>query len=337
MNYRSYADLSLLVHRSLHRIPRDVCAVVGVPRSGLMVASLVALALNLPLGDVEGFVAGRLLSSGKTRRRAAFDVLPERMSRILIVEDSVDTGASLGAAVESIRAARPDVKIVTLAAYTTPATSRTPDIALEILPHPRVFEWNMFHHVQMENSCLDIDGVVCVDPTEDENDDGPLYAAFLAAAAPMHLPTKKVHTLVTNRLERYRAQTEEWLARNGVAYGTLVMCPARSKEERLRLGRHGEFKGEVYRRSPTSLFVESDPSQATIIARLSGKPVFCVEDGGLVLPDRLSSRAFEQAARNLPKAASGRILAAAFQGKQWLRTRIGVARYEGLKRALRGK
>lgn len=336
MNYRSYADLVGLIAGSLHRIPRDIDAVVGVPRSGLMAATIVALALNVRVGDVEGFVAGRFLGAGRTRRRGDFARPASAVRRILLVEDSVDSGASLMEAVASIKGARPDVEVVKLAAYVTPANRSLVDIALEEVAHPRIFQWNLFHHVQMENSCLDIDGVLCVDPTDEENDDGPLYAAFIDTALPMHLPTKRVGTLVTNRLSRYRKETEAWLRAKGVEYGDLVMCEAETAEERRRQGLHGEFKASVYRKSKATLFVESDPGQAETIARLSGKPVLCVEDGVLYEPG-MSTRALGQAARKVAPALGAGISEVAYKAKARLREALGDKAYLGLKRAIKGR
>src|SRR5262245_61017528 len=63
MHYRSVANLNEAVVRNLHALPRDVDVVVGIPRSGLLAGTMLALAMNVPLADVEGFVAGRLLAT----------------------------------------------------------------------------------------------------------------------------------------------------------------------------------------------------------------------------------------------------------------------------------
>jgi adenine/guanine phosphoribosyltransferase-like PRPP-binding protein len=56
MNYRSIADLNRVVATSLHLVPTDIDVVVGVPRSGMLPATLLALYLHLPLTDVEGLI-----------------------------------------------------------------------------------------------------------------------------------------------------------------------------------------------------------------------------------------------------------------------------------------
>ena len=58
-----------------------------------------------------------------------------------------------------------------------------------------------------------------------------------------------------------------------------------SKEERIKLGNHGLFKGEQYKNlQDTIIFVESSEHQAQIIANVSGKDAFCVDNGKLYKP-----------------------------------------------------
>jgi hypothetical protein len=68
MNFRSIKDLYQDVWQNLHRLPRDIELVVGIPRSGMLPATLIALARNLPLADLDGYVAGQILSTGRTRQ-----------------------------------------------------------------------------------------------------------------------------------------------------------------------------------------------------------------------------------------------------------------------------
>jgi uncharacterized HAD superfamily protein len=153
---------------------------------------------------------------------------------------------------------------------------------------PRIFEWNLMHHSELQSACLDIDGVLCLNPTEEENDDGEKYLRFLREATPLWLPTVPVGCLVTSRLQKYRIETEQWLARHGVKYAELVMLNMESAEERRRTGCHGRFKGEVYRSKKSQFFIESDARQAHEIAQLAAKPVFCIADRQVYLPSSRS-------------------------------------------------
>lgn len=70
MHFRSVADLNTDIHASLHLFPRDIDAVIGIPRSGMLPAAIIALALNVPMGDLHGFARGQLLGVGSKRTTA---------------------------------------------------------------------------------------------------------------------------------------------------------------------------------------------------------------------------------------------------------------------------
>jgi len=55
-------------------------------------------------------------------------------------------------------------------------------------------------------------------------------------------------------------------------------------ETRLKWGKHGEFKGDVYRNSDACLFIESCESQAYKIANISIKPVLAVDVNQIIYP-----------------------------------------------------
>ena len=185
------------------------------------------------------------------------------------------------------------------AVYVAPNTEGLVDLHREVVPMPRFFEWNLMHHRNLEQCCMDIDGVLCADPSQEENDDGPEYRRFLQNALPFMIPSARVGWLVTCQLEKYRALTEQWLARQRVQYTKLVMLNLKSKEERVAANCHARFKADVYKRTEATLFIESSMAQAIEIARIAGKPVCCTETHELIQPERLAQlRVF---ATSLPK------------------------------------
>lgn len=287
MHYRSIADLNHTIQTNVSRLPRGVDLVVGVPRSGLLAANLMSLALNVPLADLDGFIEGRVLSTGSTRRRPLFDLSPDDFRQVLIVDDSVASGNSMREARRKLAALHDPERFTFCAVYGPEEDTDVADLILERVPRPRIFQWNMMHHSVLERCCFDIDGVLCLDPTADENDDGPGYAAFLEKTRPFLVPGRPIGHLVTSRLERYRPATEAWLAAQGIEYGKLWMLDVPTAAERRRLNAHGAFKADVYRGLPdATLFVESEERQAIEIARLSGKPVLSIETQSLIYPDR---------------------------------------------------
>ncbi|WP_246674565.1 hypothetical protein [Mesorhizobium sp. B4-1-3] len=46
--------------RKLHRLPGDIDLVVGVPRSCILADAMVSLTANIPMTDLDSFLAGRI-------------------------------------------------------------------------------------------------------------------------------------------------------------------------------------------------------------------------------------------------------------------------------------
>lgn len=289
MDYRTFADLSRTLLGQIHRLPRDIDLIVAVPRSGMIPASIIALALNLPLTDVEGLLSGRLIAEGRTRRFRRSPVTAHECKHALVIDDSVRSGGTMEEVRNRLLAADLNLKTTFAAVYATKESQLMVDLHFDICPFPRIFEWNFLHHAVLRNACVDIDGVLCVDPTPAENDDGPRYARFLAEAQPLHLPTVRIHRLVTSRLEKYRSQTEAWLKAHGIEYDHLSMLDLPDAATRRRLKAHAPFKTKVYQTDAKAiLFIESEPWQAKAIAHDSGKPALCVGDLRLYKPEALS-------------------------------------------------
>lgn len=269
----------------LHGLPSDLDLVVGVPRSGLLAANLLSLAANIPMTDLDGFLAGRVFSSGFTKRGAHVRRSLADMRKILVIDDSINMGAAMRDARARINGTTGTAaQLIFAAVYGSRKIHREVDLVFETVPQPRMFEWNFMHHILLERSCVDIDGVLCIDPSPEENDDGPAYERFLRTARPLQKPSRRIGCLVTSRLEKYRALTQHWLARNGIQYGRLIMLDLPSKEERQRRSAHAGFKADFYRRSDAVLFIESEYDQAIKIATASEKPVLCTETQEMVLP-----------------------------------------------------
>jgi uncharacterized HAD superfamily protein len=172
---------------------------------------------------------------------------------------------------------------------------------------------------------MDIDGLLCVEPTPEENDDGNRYEQFLRQAYPFHIPTVPVATLVSSRLEKYRAQTEDWLGRHGVQYGELCLLDLPSAAERRRLQAHVPFKAAVYRsKSSASLFLESDLAQAEAIAQRSGKAVICTS--GMILFDESGARRTARMARRGAGAAKGYMVRLRARLPHFLHPSNGISR-----------
>src|SRR5690606_15176720 len=118
------------------------------------------------------------------------------------------------------------VSAIAAAVYVNPFARVKPDVWVRDLPWPHLLEWNLFNSVLSPSMAVDFDGILCHDCPPQDDDDGPRYARFLREVQPLYVMRKTVvQLIVTARLEKYRPQTLDWLARHGIAVKTLVMGP----------------------------------------------------------------------------------------------------------------
>ncbi len=276
MNYRTIADLNRIILKKLHILPHDFDLIVGIPRSGMLPANLLALYLNKPYTDIDSFINGHIYGAGV--RSQFFDITGEH-KKVLVVDDSIASGQAIQEAKKKLSGMAENFTIQYCAIYTASGKDGLVDYYFEQVPLPRFFQWNIFNHTALEKACVDIDGVLCVDPTPEQNDDGEKYIDFILNAPPLYVPGSKIGVLVTSRLEKYRKETEIWLQKNNVRYGQLIMLDLPNKEARMKANCHAQHKANVYASSIMyPLFIESSLSQAIEINRICKKPVFCTEN-----------------------------------------------------------
>lgn len=275
----TYKQLNEDIINNLYKIPRDVDIIVGIPRSGLLLANLIALYLNKPLTDIDSFVDGRIYNVGNTKNTKGIKRDNKKINKVLIIDDSVFSGNSIKEAKEKIKTISNKYEYLFLAAYVCDDNKNLVDIYFKSINDIRMFEWNYIHHKRLINVCFDLDGVMCVDPTLDENDDGEKYKNFLINAKPKLIPTRPIGYIVTSRLEKYRKETEEWLKKYNIEYKKLYMMNYSSAKERQKNADHGLFKAQIYDKIKDSvLFIESEKEQAEQISSISHKAVFCIEN-----------------------------------------------------------
>lgn len=274
---RNVTHLDRLIVKNLHKIraiPADV--IVHCPRSGTIPASLIATYLCKPFASVEEYCAGII----NTRKSDYKD-----LNSILLVDDSIATGQQMDGFIRQIKKARPGVKVYTLAVYSYRGAKPTikPTLILETHDDPDyIYTWFMFKTFRLKYCAVDMDGVLCRDVIEGEDDDGENYSKFLETADLKFKPFDYLQgrdvmgAIVTGRLEKYRPQTESWLKKHGIKYNKLIMCPAQTKEHRKTLN-PARWKSSVYSRPEYKLFIESSEKEARVIADISQKPVFCID------------------------------------------------------------
>jgi len=267
-------------------LPPDVSIVVGVARSGVLPASLVAMLLHRPLYILDPKRRQIYNPGAGWRLETSTNPLPKKGS-LVVIDDTTMTGNSVRAAREALTPYRKSgYTVIHASIYCNPAAGSKPDLFVTELPWPHLLEWNLFNSVLLPSIVTDMDGVLCQDCPPDKDDDGPAYMEWLKTVKPKYLVRRgRVPIIVTARLEKYRKETDEWLRRWGVSYGMLVMYDAPNKAQR-SFDRVVQIKAETYRQflhrpvnPPPHIFIESDDYQAQRIADLSGGLVVCPTTG----------------------------------------------------------
>lgn len=268
MNYVSYAQMAQDVQSWAETLPKfDL--VVGVPRSGMLPATIMALFWNCKLASLDEFIEGNIMGQG----RRGFN---EPINNVLIIEDSYLTGKSMENARKLVNKLQDKYNIKFAAIYSSVLEPKL-DYYYKHLPSSRFFQWNWRYHENLINqSCFDIDGVLCVKPTPQQNDDGERYRHFILNTKPLYIPPYRIGRIITSRLEKFRPETEEWLEKNKVKYEKLIMLKYPTGKFRRLMGHHGLHKANYYTQTNALLFVEDEPWQSQEIAYQSGKPVLCV-------------------------------------------------------------
>lgn len=279
MRFKSLSDLSVDIQvKLLPQLPRDVGVVYGIPRSGMIPATIIATAIGAKLGTLGG--ASYFGSRQKHR------VLPTG-AKVLLVDDSSHTGKAMAAASAALRRERVDH--YTCAVYAHTNSSSRLDFYAEVLDDGRIFQWNFTGVKATERFCWDMDGVICTNPTVFDDDGDGYRNHILNEVRPLYLPQVMVKAIVTNRLERWRSETETWLHRYGVQYRELLMQPYPTAAERRQKSRAEEFKVRHFIERDGSIFIESHDRQAQTIAALSRRPVLSVESMQLFGGERVET------------------------------------------------
>lgn len=281
MKYITLNDLSKTIRDNIWKIPRDIDFVIGIPRSGMIVASIISTYLNIPLIDINSYCAGIQPYGGLRLSR-----LPKKKyNKVLVIDDTVANGRAMNIAKNKLSKIT-NIDFIYLCAYLEGRAETAVDIYLEDVrlytnnfTSMVLYEWNIFQHNDnfMKKCLYDIDGVFCVEPPDERNENE--YISYIKNAKPLFIPRTKIGGIITYRLIKNKEITEKWLHNNGINYDELIMFPASTWDKRNNNGISSEkYKAEFYKSHDNyELFVESNDYQARKIAELTKKPVYCVD------------------------------------------------------------
>jgi hypothetical protein len=261
--------------------------VVGLPRSGALAASVIALQLNVNACSAQAYLDDRTLEHGSTRAPKDPAIrFPSDARHVLIVDDAVDTGGSLGAIRPQLeRAAASRRQRITFAAvYASPRGRALVDLSFETVAHPRSFEWNLLHRPIVERFCVDLDGVLLPMPDASEITDCEALRRHLETASPRASVSYPIGHLVTALPAAHAALLKAWLRDHRISFGELHHV--RQGARGLR-GTHADAtaKAKLYRQLFDSfLYVTGNSEDARAIAHRSGKSVLAFASQELFSP-----------------------------------------------------
>ncbi|XKH59509.1 phosphoribosyltransferase [Halomonas sediminis] len=276
--FKSYGDLGRDITKNFGKFSGDWDLVVGIPRSGMVPAYMIALALNVNCTDISSWVNNYPLKRGITRGLRKELSFPWEAKKVLIVDDSIMTGKSMKSEIDALPGWLAS-RASTLAVYSSKPLRNDVDIILDFLPHPRAFEWNIFHHNVINRSCICLEGMI----NRGEPNGDKVAIRF------RYIPSRVIDTIVTCQKESNRHEVETCLARDRISYRNLVMV--NNDTNVMAMDSLVRFKVETFMASAAELFIEESSDQARLICQEARKPVFCLSDNCIYNPnDELGTR-----------------------------------------------
>ncbi|WP_346795493.1 phosphoribosyltransferase family protein [Halomonas sp. Bachu 37] len=272
IHFKSYADLSIDINKNLNKMAGDWDLVVGIPRSGMIPAYMISLAMNVNCTDISAWINNFPLKKGVTRELKKNITHPWEAKKVLLVDDSILSGESLKKELECM----PDwlrERVTTLAVYSNKPIRKDVDIILEFTPLPRIFEWNIFHHKIVEGACISLEGVIMTEKNRDNS-----------VMVPRYLPSGTINTIVSCRQEAQRKEVTTWLEKHSIKFSNLVMMGDRDVFNVLDKVSSAKFKAEKFMQSSAYLYIESEAEQAGIINQASNMPVYCQMESHIYNP-----------------------------------------------------
>jgi orotate phosphoribosyltransferase len=261
----------------VEQFPRQYDLVVGVPRSGMLVATIVALKLGKGLTTPDLLKSGEYWHSNRAGRKLSLD----EIKHIIVIDDSVDKGRAMGKAMAMIDSVDADFSVTKAALIVKEETKHNADLYYKIIEAPRTFEWNILHRKISSYAsdgvlAVDLDGVLCPNPPKGADDDEEWYVEWLKSANPFLIPGFEIDVIITCRLEKYRAITEAWLEEQNVRYKKLIMWDVPTKAD--RQGRFAKHKIDSLLTVKPDMFWESNRQQSEAIWKKTRIPTLCIDD-----------------------------------------------------------
>lgn len=264
----TYADLcrdSKILARKLSG--RGIDGVVGIARSGVLPAAIVAQNLHVPLFVFSPKSSSVTYIGGGSRLEESFP----SPDRLVLIDDTCASGQSLAYASNVTGIGRGAV------VYTTAAAAPRLFAYARILDLPHILEWNFWNSLYVSCVTTDLDGVLCPDPTEEDVADEERYRRWAENVQPWEGPRRSpVLAIISARPEWLRDITTRWLAKHGFKYKELILAPEFTRDWRSQI----DWKAKVLEEKRPLIYIESSREIADALrARVrSYVIILCIEE-----------------------------------------------------------
>lgn len=256
--------------------------IIGVPRSGMMIASMLSLKLGKPLSTPSSFCNDEIWASKK--------INIGKIEKVFVVDDTASTGDTMKEVVKLIKDKHPKLEVKSGALFVSKTGRQWVDMYYEVMPEPMQGEWNLMHQ-KLGPIGFDMDGVLCEDCPAGADNNEEKYLFFIKNAKPLYIPVFEIDYIITSRLEKYRGETEVWLKNHGVKYKTLIMWNLKDKS--MRNINAGVYKSREISNLDIEYFVESRLDEAEIIWNKTKVPTVCIEKM-IMFNERYTKKTFNE-------------------------------------------
>jgi uncharacterized HAD superfamily protein len=195
-------------YRLVNMLPRDVDCVVGIPRAGLITATIVATRLGKKLTTPELFMQGRTLKD---------EPIVLEKNKVLLIDDGAGRGVTMKKAKDKLQNFNPRLDIVCGVSHVYPKAASIVTAGTNLIRE--VWLESELNENPDSGVGSDLDGVLCFDFAEGTLPSVEAYQNLEAKFIPLYV----LDFIATGRHERFRKVTEEWLAKQGIKYKQLIM------------------------------------------------------------------------------------------------------------------
>jgi len=274
----SYEKAERDIDKWIKTFPERYDLIIGIPRSGLYVASYIATKLGLPLSTPDNFIRGDIWFISGIQQSV--------IRKILLVEDSsaCQSNGQLIKNYNLLTNSSPKLEITPATLYKVFTNQKETILQKELLftktlTPPYCFEWNLMHR-KYGVVASDLDGVLCHDWEPDLYES---YKVFLEKSQPYLIPKFRIDYIITSREEQYRSLTLNWLKKYSVDFGNLIMIKNHNSS-----WSGIKNKTKWLKRLHPTWYWESNIYEAYSISKLTNIPILCTDNmtlftGGLSL------------------------------------------------------